>query len=106
VGESRGEALWRLGRGRAAVHALLAGLPASGIGPPPPDGLPPRAPPLAGPLPRWGRDSALHDPARNLVLTGLLLHAMGRRDEALPYVDRALALGLAEAAHARGLIAP
>lgn len=98
VGEARGEALWRLGHGRAALHALLAGLPASGLAPAPPTPLPARAPPLRGPLPGWERDAALHDPARNLALAALLLDALGRPEDALRYAARARALGLPGAA--------
>lgn len=94
IGEARGEALWRLGRGQAAIDALLAGLADSSLGPPPPPDLPTHAPPLAGPIPGWARPSALHDPARNLLLAALLLDAVGRTEQALAYASQARQLGL------------
>lgn len=103
IDEARGEALWRLGHGRAALDAMIAGLHASGIGPPGPD-LPEGAAPLAGPLPPWSRPHALHDPARNLALAGLLLHAAGRTEHAVRFVEAARALGLGEASVARGRV--
>jgi hypothetical protein len=102
--EARGEALWRLGRGAQAAQAWTAGLSESGLGPPLPGDLPDTAPPLTGPLPGWTRDAAIHDPARNLVLSGLLLHALGRSDAALRRVDLASSLGLVEAAAVRARI--
>ena len=104
VGETRGEALWRLGRGGEAARAFVAGLSESGIGPVLPEGLPDAAPPLTGPVPAWSRDVAIHDPARNLVLSGLLLHALGRPRDALQRVDLAVGLGLVEASGVRARI--
>ncbi|MCB9593487.1 MAG: DUF2723 domain-containing protein [Sandaracinaceae bacterium] len=96
IDEARGEALWRLGFGRAALEAMLAGLPESGVGPAVVD-CPERAAPLTGPLPGWGSPHALHDPARNLALAGLLLQAAGRGDAAGAFVEAARQLGLVEA---------
>lgn len=95
VGEARGEMLWRLGYGDAAARAWLAGVGSV------PSGLPERGPPLSGPLPDWTQPAALHDPARNFALAGLLLHALGRRAEALGFVDRAMRDGLHQASAAR-----
>lgn len=101
VNERRGEALWRFGRARAAARAMMAALPPSGLGRPLPGDLPDRGPPLTGPLPDWSRAAALHDPARNLVFTGLLLRSVGRPGPALQLVDEAAALGLEGAGYAR-----
>lgn len=96
IDEARGEALWRLGHGAVALDAMVAGLSASGVGPPPVE-LPARAPPLTGPLPAWSRPAAIHDPARNLTLAGLLLHAAGQPEPAVRFVEAARAMGLSEA---------
>ncbi|MCC6873741.1 MAG: DUF2723 domain-containing protein [Sandaracinaceae bacterium] len=95
VGLTRGEALWRIGDSPAALRALLAGL-----GPRfarPPITLPIEGPPLAGPLPSWSRSAALHDPARNIAIAGLLLHSAGHADEARAYLELARRDGLPEA---------
>jgi len=101
VGEARGVALWRLGLGAPALDAMTSGLHASGVGPAPVEEVPPRAAPLSGALPAWTRPAALHDPARNVALAGLLLDAAGRRQPALAYVDAAIAMGLTDARIAR-----
>ncbi|MBX3268831.1 MAG: DUF2723 domain-containing protein [Sandaracinaceae bacterium] len=96
VGEARGEALWRLGHGQPALDALLAGLPPSGVGPPAVE-IGARAAPLVGALPAWSRPAAIHDPARNVALAGLLADAAGRPDHAARLLERARALGLSDA---------
>ena len=101
VNETRGEAIWRFGQARHAARALMAGLPPSGLGVALPGDIPDRGPPLTGPLPGWTREAAIHDPARNLVFTGLLLHSVGRPDAALELVSEAMALGLEGAGYAR-----
>ncbi|MEZ4339309.1 MAG: hypothetical protein R3B82_22025 [Sandaracinaceae bacterium] len=101
IDEARGEALWRLGHGSAAFDAMVAGLAVSGVGPAP-VALAERAPPLTGPLPTWSRPAALHDPARNLALAGLLLRATGHPNEAARFVDAARAMGLTQASVALG----
>jgi len=80
---------------------MTSGLHASGVGPAPVEEVPPRAAPLSGALPAWTRPAALHDPARNVALAGLLLDAAGRRQPALAYVDAAIAMGLTDARIAR-----
>ena len=100
VGEARGEALWRLGFGASAFTALTAGLHRSGVGPGAVN-LPERAAPLGGALPDWRRPAALHDPARNVALAGLLLSAAGRGEHALRFINAAVDLGLTQAAVAR-----
>ena len=104
LGAGRGEAAWRLGQGRGAAEAWVAGLPASGVGPRLPEGLPERTRPLGGPLPPWTRHRPIHDPARNLALTGLLLRELGRPREALAFVDAARSSGLPGAEQARALV--
>lgn len=93
VGLTRGEALWRLGRGADAHAALLAGVPSSV----PAVGLPVRVTPLGGSLPEWSRHAAVHDPARNLFVAALLLHAAGLTSESRALLREAAAEGLPEA---------
>ncbi|HJZ86069.1 MAG TPA: DUF2723 domain-containing protein [Polyangia bacterium] len=99
VAFDRGEALWRLGHGAAALEAFLAGVPARER--PAPTALDQaaleRVPPLRGRLSAWQRQSALGDPARNLLLAGLLLRAAGDTAGAERHFRAAAMLGLPEA---------
>ena len=102
VGEARAEVLWRMGRARAAARAMLAGIELEAL----PDAIAAEGPALTGPLPAWSREHMVHDLARNYVFAALILHSVGRADEALALVAIAESLGLDEAQIARAQIAP
>lgn len=94
----RGEDLWRLGAPSAALHTLLAGVPASmrkdaGINWKAVSQVPPlRRPPVS-----WQRQRVLGEPARNLYVAAELLFYAGQRDAAQTLATAAANEGLPEA---------
>ncbi len=94
----RGEELWRAGAAGAALHTLLAGVPASmrsGVA------IDWRAlattPTLQRPPITWRREVVLGEPARNLYVAAELLFVAGQRDASQQLAVHAARLGLPEA---------
>ncbi|HEX7476674.1 MAG TPA: DUF2723 domain-containing protein [Polyangiales bacterium] len=93
-----GESLWRLGYPRAALQALLSGVPQRmqprGLRA---DSLAERGSALQSPMPVWQRPVPLGDPARNLFVAAGLLQSAQLSIEAAACLQSAAADGLPEA---------
>lgn len=94
-----GVALLHEGKGKAAYAALVAGVPRTML----PESLvnvpesAARTPALSAPLPEFKRGAALGDPARNLLVVGLMLAAAGDEARARAALQAAADDGLPEA---------
>ena len=99
VAFDRGELLWTLGHGRAALRAYLSAVPAD-VRPPVPDALGAQlegAPPLRTPPLVWKQAEPLGRAERNLYRAAQLLYAAGLEGAATSALQAAADLGLPEA---------